>query len=302
MASVVDRFFGVFEGERHPLPVAIFRIVFFSGLALHFFPSLLHLEDGYQPDSMRTDEWNHWLYQVFPSVPQPALKVGAFVTIAATLMTIAGARTRLAATVAATGCFVFASFNGLHVQTLALIVAWSILPLWTLCGGGGAALSIDALAPGAQGRREPKLLPALVLYQVLLAVFFAGVEKLLVGWPQNNEMQVLLAYPKGFLVRDWVTAVPILRSTWATSAFSWFTIVVELGAPILLMFRRTRLAALVAYEAFFLGIIAMLEVPPLFYCTFAAGALLALDDEQVESLMARAKSLLDRRLSDTPKV
>ena len=56
------------------------------------------------------------------------------------------------------------------------------------------------------------------------------------------------------------------------------------------MFRRTRVASLFLYELFFLGIITMLEVPVLFYCIFAFGGLLALDDEQV----TRALSFLGR--------
>ncbi|HEX9102695.1 MAG TPA: hypothetical protein VF997_10850, partial [Polyangia bacterium] len=103
-------------------------------------------------------------------------------------------------------------------------------------------------------------------------------EKLLAGWPVTNEMGVIFSYPRGFLVRDWVAASPWLMRPLLTSALSWLTLVVELGAPVALLFRRTRFGALVAYQAFFLGIIAALEVPPLFYCMFAAGALLALDD------------------------
>jgi hypothetical protein len=66
---------------------------------------------------------------------------------------------------------------------------------------------------------------------------------------------------------------------------------VELGTPVVLVLGRprSRIAALVAYEAFFLGIVAMLEVPPLFYFIFAAAGLLALDDAQVEAVFARLR-------------
>ncbi len=73
--------------------------------------------------------------------------------------------------------------------------------------------------------------------------------------------------PAGCTLRRWVAFLSCL------------TLVVELGAPIGLLFRRTRWLSLIVYQAFFAGIVAALEVPPLFYCMFAAGGLLALDDE-----------------------
>ena len=81
--------------------------------------------------------------------------------------------------------------------------------------------------------------------------------------------------------------------TVVSNALTWLTLGVELGTPILLLVRRTRLVAFVVYELFFLGIIAMLEVPPLFYCIFASAALLALDDDQLATLR-RAASLRRR--------
>jgi hypothetical protein len=197
---------------------------------------------------------------------------------------IVGLRPRIAAIVAGAGCYAFASFNAIHLQTLALIPAWAILLLWMICGGGSEALSVEALLRrGRPPARAPSLLGSLILFQVLLAVWFSGLEKLLAGWPWSNEMAIVLAYPRGFLVRDWVAALPALHGPVLSHAFTWGTLAIELGTPILLLVRRTRVYALVAYELFFLGIIAMLEVPPLFYFIFASAPLLALDDAQLVS-------------------
>jgi len=285
-SSSADRLFAPFEGTREPTLVAVFRIAFFAGLALHFFPSLLWLDDGYAPGSLRTAEWSHWLFLMFGKLPHAAVRGLSIVTMLGCLMGIVGYRPRLAAVVAGLGCYTFASFNGLRVQTLAIVNAWAILLAWMICGGGGGALSLDALLRRPRGpAREPRLLPALILFQALLAVFFSGFEKLLTGWPGTNEMAIVMAYPRGFMARDWVWSSDFLRHPVVTHAFSWFTMVVELGTPIALMFRRTRVWALLLYELFFLGIIAMLEVPPLFYCMFAFAAPLALDDQQVEALV-----------------
>jgi hypothetical protein len=277
MASLRNKFFAQFEGTRAPRMVALFRIFFFVGLALHFCPSLLHLDDGYARGALRSNEWSHWLFLHFTRFPRAAIQAAAVVTLLAIGAGILGLRPRIAAAVSFAGCYAFASFNALPVQTLALINAWALLLLWPICGGGSGTLSVDALLR-KQPSREPRLFASLALYQTLLVVFFSGVEKLLAGWPMSNEMHVLLAYPRGFMVRDWVAATAWLHHPALGGALSFLTLVVELGTPIGLLFRRTRLYSLVVYELFFLGIIAMLEVPPLFYFMFAAAPLLALDD------------------------
>jgi len=287
MASRLDSLFAPFERTRSAYPIAIFRIAFFGGLALHFFPALVHLGDSYRPGALRTNEWNDWLYLDFSHLSPATLRVASVVTMLGCTMGIVGLRPRIAAVVSGVGFYAFASFNGLQVQTLALVDAWAILLLWMICGGGSAALSVDAvLAKRDAPPREPGLLSGLVLFQILLAVFFAGVEKLLAGWPGSNEMGILLSYPRGFMVRDWVASTSLLHASAVTRALTWLTLLVELGTPFLLLHRRTRIAALVVYEGFFLGIVAMLEVPPLFYFTFAFGALLALDDAQVERVVS----------------
>ena len=303
MGSALDRCFRPFEGTRNAYPLGLFRIAFFTGLALHFFPTLLWLDDAYRPGALRSEQWNEWLYDYFLQVPHGALRVLSIVTMLAGVMAILGLYPRVAAIVSGVGFYAFASFNSMYVQTLALIPAWAILLLWMICGGGGAALSVQhprkpAAQPGPPV--ESRMLSGLILFQVLLGVFFSGVEKVLAGWPGSDEMGVILSYPRGFMVRDWVAACSFLHVPLVGHALSWSTLVVELGTPVGLLFRRTRVVSLILYEAFFLGIITMLEVPALFYCIFAFGALLALDDEQVTralSFLGRARERLRARRS-----
>jgi hypothetical protein len=297
--SLLARFFAAFEGTRSALPIAVFRIAFFGGLALHFFPSLVRLDDNYTAGVLRTEEWNHFFYVSLQHIPHGVLRTASIVTMVACAMAMVGLATRIAVIVTGVGVYMFASFNGLPVQTLALVDAWAILLAWMICGGGAEALSVDALLRRRRGRgdaseapRAPKLLSGLVLYQAVLGTFFAGVEKVLAGWPQTNEMGILLNYPRGFILRDWVAESPWLHGSLVTHAFTWLTLVVELGAPLIFVASRNprlRLAVLVVYEAFFLGIVVMLEVPPLFYCIFAVGGLLVLDDAQVEAITQRLR-------------
>lgn len=292
MPGRLASWFRPFEGDRDPYPIAIVRIALFAGLLLHFAPSLIWLDIGYGRGAIRVDSWNHWLYSHLWKLPPGVLRAMASVTLLGCVAGLVGLRPRIAAVVAGIGCYTFASFNAIHVQTLALIPAWAMLTLWIICGGGSAVLSIDARL-GTPPAREDSLLGSLILFQVLLAVFFSGIEKLLAGWPWSNEMGIVLAYPKGFIVRDWVAALPFLHGPVVSNALTWLTLLVELGTPILLLVRRTRLIALAVYELFFLGIIAMLEVPPLFYVIFASVPLLALDDEQLATV--RRVACLRRR-------
>ena len=283
MQSRLDRWMAPFEGTRDPHAIAIVRIALFAGLLLHFAPSLLWLDIGYGRGAIRIDSWNHWLFTQLWKVPPGVVRALSIVTLLACVAGLVGLRPRIAAIVAGLGCYTFASWNAIHLQTLALVPAWAMLLLWAICGGGSAVLSVDARL-GARQDREPALLGSLILFQILLAVWFSGVEKLIAGWPLSNEMGIVLAYPEGFIVRDWVTALPVLHGPVVSNALSWLTVAVELGAPILLLFRRTRMIAFVVYELFFLGIVAMLEVPPLFYFIFASVPLLALDDDQLATL------------------
>jgi hypothetical protein len=78
-----------------------------------------------------------------------------------------------------------------------------------------------------------------------------------------------------------------------TTSFTWLTLVVELGAPAVFVLSRNsrlRVITLIVYEAFFLGIVAMLQVPPLFYCIFAVGGLLTLSDAQIEAVDMRLRA------------
>lgn len=299
--SLLDRFFGAFEGTRSAYPIAIFRIAFFVGLAVHFFPSMLHLHDNYSAGALRNEEWNHWLYTHLEHMPEGFVGLLALVTMAACLLAMVGFATRAAVIASGIGFYTFASFNGLPVQTLAIVNAWAILLAWMICGGGDEALSVDAFlkrrreprAADEAAPRAPKLLSGLVFYQAMMATFFAGIEKVIAGWPWTNEMGILLNYPRGFVIRDWVASATWLHGTLVTRGFSWLTLFVEIGGTLVLVLGRprARALALLVYEAFFIGIVSMLEVPPLFYFIFAFGGLFALDDAQVDAVVSRLRRL-----------
>lgn len=264
-------------GPTNPYPLAVFRVVFFTGIALHFGPSLLYLGENYSAGAYRTQEWNEFLFAALPTLPSWLVALLAAVTGLAILAGLVGLYARAAAAVAGLGCYVFASFNGLPTQTLAVSTAWAVFFILAGFGGGDEALSVrGSFGPHAE-RQGDKTARTLILAQMMIGLFFAGIEKVAAGWLSRNEMLIVFGYPDGFMIREW--AVGRL----ATPAVGWLatysTLVVELVVPpLILVPGRARLAAVLVYEAFFLGIIATMEVPPLFYCLYAGGGLLAIDD------------------------
>ena len=198
MASRLDKLFAPFEGERDPLPIAIVRIAFFGGLAIHFFPALCHLDDSYAPGALRTDEWSHWLFVHVPTPAAPRARGAGALTMLAVVPAMVGLftrdrrdRLRRSASTrsrASTAC---------RCRPSRLLDAWAILLLWMICGGGDGRSRSTRSAARPSPAREPKLLASLILFQILLAVFFSGIEKLLAGWPGTNEMGVVFSLPEG---------------------------------------------------------------------------------------------------------
>ena len=279
-----ERFFAFFEKGCPPRLVATFRIAFFTGLALHFGPALVLIEENFTVGSVRARQWNDWLFFHLGDVPLPALRILAAVTLLAIVSGLVGFRPRLSSCITFVGSWVFASFNALPVQTLALFNAWAVLTVCCVCGGASHVWSLDAWLHKGPAGPPPSTLGRLIFFQCALGFFFAGVEKVLWGYLSHNEMAMLLATPRGYILRSWVHEVPLLRATWVTWTMSLSTVLIELLAPLLLLVRRTRLWALAAYELLFLAIIAMIEVPPLFFCMFFFGGLLVVDREDVVSI------------------
>lgn len=198
------------------------------------------------------------------------LRLMACLTLIANGAAIVGYRVRLASFVAGLGFYAFASFNGIHLQTLALVTVWANLIAFAAVGtSGGSPRVLSASDTG-----DPVLLRAFLVTNLLIALFFSGIEKALAGWPRSHELCVLFSYPAGSFVRDWVTNANVFRSETVCGGLGYATLLVEIGCPILLLSGRLTLIALVAYEAFFLFVLLALSIPPVFYITFAGGGLL----------------------------
>ena len=276
---MIARLFVLLERPRDARVAALFRIAFFFGLLLHFAPSLFAVDVEYAADAVRLRLHDAWLYAHLNELPRPFVHVLAATLVAALVAGLLGFATRAASAVAMLLTWVFASFNALPVQTIALECAWSLLPVLAMFPGVSSMWSVDAL----RARRRGETLPApttvanLGFFLVVVPFFFAGIEKLVAGWATTNEMAMLFRTPPGYILRDVAFALP-LQHAWLSSSIGWTTVLVELVAPVLLCFRRTRLAGLFAWQALFIGIFVLIEVPPLFPAIFVFGALLVVDE------------------------
>jgi hypothetical protein len=162
--------------------------------------------------------------------------------------------------------WVFASFNALPVQTIALECAWSLLPVLAVFPGVSSTWSVEAVLARRRGRAlpPPTTVANLAFFLVLAPFFGAGIEKIVTGWLVKNEMAMLFRTPPGYILRDVAFLLP-LRATWFSVALGWLTVVVELVAPVLVCIRRTRLVGLVLWHGLCVAI-------------FVVGVFLIVDD------------------------
>jgi hypothetical protein len=95
-------------------------------------------------------------------------------------------------------------------------------------------------------------------------LFFSGVEKVLAGWPFQGAISRLRRYPDHALLRGWTVGAFGGDTTLPGYLLEWVTLVIELGVPMAIAFRRVRWLALGSYLLLFLGITAVIEAPLLF--------------------------------------
>lgn len=265
------------DEDQDPRPLAAYRISVFLGLLLHFGPSFLALDENFGEHAYRTQEWNRFLFESLPVVPPSLVIVLAYVTVLSFVCGILGIGLKVAAGCAGVCCYVFASWNGLPYQTLALSPLWLMLPAWCLFGGGTDVWTVwrKRTPSSVRTMAYAGTVSTLVLWQLCVTVWFAGVEKIRAGWLDVNEMAVLFFYPKGFVLRDWAVDVAWLQLPAVGQMATWGTIVLELALPILLFVPRWRKTAAIFWFGGFALVTLLMAVPSLFFFVFAPGAALA---------------------------
>ncbi len=241
-----------------PRPLAAFRLAFYATVLAHVWPCLAGWDTWVATAARGRGAWE----------PSLAGAVGwgvpfATAVVVGCLLGLAGRLMRLAALATGVGLWGLASVNGLYVQSLALAQALAICAVWAALGGGDEVwrLGPPRPTPAPRGRRA---LPFALASGAAVGLVAAGVEKLSVGWPSGQTLAGLVTLSDLGLVRAW--ALPLLRPLpeLAFAGAEAGTLVVEIVAPPLLFWRRTRSVAWLALSALFAGIYGLLAVPPLF--------------------------------------
>ena len=288
-----DGFFGWFEGPCDPYPFAVFRLSFYSGILLHFLPSVLAFDHNYKAAIARVTSYHSGIHHSWDAVPNPVASVFPWLVMAICTAGLLGVMPRLSAALSGLGLYVLVSVNDINTQTLALSPMFAILWIWAVFGGGNKVLSLRAVVQG-NSRVGSLTTQRVIAAHVLIGFFFAGIEKLLAGWPLRNEMAILFVYPEHLVTRSWAAELPPEWAIVFGSLLGISTLAVELVGPFALLLRQTRLPALIVFELFFVGIVLVLAVPPLFAFIYVPAAWLTRPAKPRE---AEASTLVGRRVT-----
>jgi hypothetical protein len=272
------------------LPMGVFRICFFLGVGLHFGPALVHWRSTFASHAYRVDQLNSYVHHIFSDSPDVLILVMASALLISCFTGALGICLKASSACVLLGTYAFASMNLLKISTLALYSIWAIAPV-LMVTENGSALSVWTLL-GKPAAASPQTGRRVILWQTLVALFFSGVEKLMAGWPAENGFQIILRYPPGFVTRTWILSVAGGNLEFAAAA-STLTVVLELSIPAAFLFARARLLACIMYAALFIGIVATLEIPPLFVFIYLPIAMLGLDDGYVMRISATARRVFN---------
>lgn len=145
-----------------------------------------------------------------------------------------------------------------------------LLRMWTLylcLVPSGAAVSVDAWLRERKGAAPVLEVTGfahrLVQLQLCWVYFLTGYDKLLESGYWQNGLAIAYSMSEGTFSRAPWLLDPVVQSDVglaATMALTWLTLGWELGFPVLVAFRRTRLGALVAGVCLHLGIFFTMSV------------------------------------------
>jgi len=268
-----------FSGYGNPYPLAMFRILFYGGIALHFWPFVGSFGETFGRSSFRSPGWEPTWYDA--QYDTGSLEVWSLCTIAyiGCASGLLGVKPRLAAMMSC-AFYPLSSINSTYVQTLALGMVWAILPVWAIWGGGDEVLALGCARRADLCRLAPNSTRATISSVVAVALLMSGLSKLASGWPfQSDDPLRLFTMPQGTLLRDWVSSVNPALSHPVSVAIGTSVVVLEVVVPsALLLVGRSKCWLVGSWLVLFGAIVATLRIPPLFCFTYGAAGLLFIDD------------------------
>ncbi len=279
----------LFLGYRSSLGLSFFRIFVALTVGFHVIPSFFHLEDNYLSTAFKetnlsffTPSVIHWIQQ------SPDWLIYFFVSffLLYWFFFLIGLYSQVSGILMMIGCYYFYALNSFHIGTLSWDILLVTLFLMCVTGYHGDYFSVDALRQGNRfvyKKKKPYFIQRLLQMQIAFNYFYTGLYKITAqgNWLSDNPLYYLWNYPpegvtKQFLFREFFASRPELCYWMGIGIVS-----VELLAPILLFWPRTRVFAIGMGFFFHILLITTLHVPTIFFFLFPAQLLLFVNPDDI---------------------
>ncbi|MBI4368852.1 MAG: DUF393 domain-containing protein [Elusimicrobia bacterium] len=289
----------LFLAERPSVSLGLFRVAVAITVGLHVFPTLLEMPDNYFSGSFR--EWNLNFFTL-SAVQWVAGHSDRAVWAMAAIFTIswfgflAGFLTQLSGLLMLSGCYYFYARNSMHIGTLSFDIMLVTLSLVVATNYFGDCVSLDSLIrgdPKPWERRRPYFIQRLPQLQVASTFFYTGLCKWTSegNWLTGNAYYFLLNTPPEGVVKQFPGRGFLMESPQLCWAIGVGVIVFEMTLWFWLLWRRTRLWAILAACFFHVLLLVTLHVPTIFFFLFPPQLLLFIEPEVILSWLNRRRQI-----------
>jgi len=250
-----------------------FRYVLLIAVCVHFLPSIIETQLNYAPHAFRVPIIWFDFHRAYSSWPEWIIWIGHIFFCIGLLLMLLDVLVRTGSLFVCLSVHFYLGVNALNINTLAVWPLINMLLIFAIYPTSGRARAIIHKKSATVARA----LPLLISVQFLGGFFFGGLEKLMAGWLADEPMFAFMHMANSIMVKAWVKDYArFLMSEGFCTFFAFATVLLELALPLATLFDTLRKPAVILYELFFIGIVLILDVPPLFYLLFSAGGVVVL--------------------------
>ena len=294
MPQLWNRFF---LGYRSSLTFSLFRIAVALTVGFHVIPSFFQLQDNYLSTAFKevnlsffTPSIIHWVQQ------SPDWLVYFFVSffLLYWFFFLFGLYSQVSGILMMVGCYYFYALNSFHIGTLSWDILLVTLFLMCVTGYHGDYFSVDTLRQTnlfVYKKKRAFFIQRLLQMQIAFNYFYTGLYKITAqgNWLKDKPLYYLWNYPpegvtKQFLFREFFASRPELCH-WMGIGI----VAMELSAPLLLFWPRTRLFAIGVAFLFHVLLVVTLHVPTIFLFLFPPQLLLFINPDGILGWIKRKR-------------
>lgn len=287
----------LFLEERPAIGLSFFRIFAALTAGFHVIPSFFHLDDNFYSTALKSFNYSFFTPDAVALVQKSPDSVVLFFVIlflVSWFFFLIGLFSQISCIVMVACCYYFYALNCLHIGTLSWDILLVTLFLMCITNYHGDYFSVDALRRGdaeAYKKKRPFFIQQLLKMQIAFNYFYTGFYKITAegNWLSGNPIYYLMNYPpegvvKQFIFRGFFAARPEL-----CYGAGILIVASELSMPFLLLWRRTKIFAIV-YGAFFhVVLVSTFHVPTIFLFLFPPQLLLWLDPDKIAAWIEKKR-------------